>query len=439
MLRYFPLSFVTFCLLLTSVLIPVPRLAAQADERCFPETGLCITGRIREFWEQNGGLPVFGFPITPLQEELIEGKPLRVQWFERNRLELHPENKRPYDVLLGRLGVDRLNQQGRDWFTFPRSMPQPGCRFFPETGHNVCGVFLSRWRANGLELDGKPGKTEAENLALFGLPISDVLEETLSDGKTYRVQWFERARFEMHPEHLPPYNVLFGLLGREVRTSTVPQPVSPQTADAVVLSDVLTIREGPGHEYAEIGQLSRTGKVDIIGQFNNCAWLKVRHRERSLTGWIPGDAQHVTLQKRCETILPGTFRPSTGLLYAAQQRNARGELTVINGTPMDSVVILVRDNVPQMSAYIRSNDTLEVGGISDGTYQVYFSTGTEWNGKEFTVNAMYQKFRDILSFTTKVTNDVITYTTWKITLHPVAGGTAATDRVGRNDFPPVSK
>jgi hypothetical protein len=58
MLRYFPLSFVTFCLLLTSVLIPVPRLAAQANERCFPETGLCITGRIREFWEQNGGLPV---------------------------------------------------------------------------------------------------------------------------------------------------------------------------------------------------------------------------------------------------------------------------------------------------------------------------------------------------------------------------------------------
>ena len=56
-----------------------------------------------------------------------------------------------------------------------------------------------------------------------------------------------------------------------------------------------------------------------------------------------------------------------------------------------------------------------------------------------TVNAMYQKFRDILSFTTKVTNDVITYTTWKITLHQVAGGTAATDRVGRNDFPPVSK
>ncbi|HMO59496.1 MAG TPA: hypothetical protein PKC19_19245 [Roseiflexaceae bacterium] len=88
--------------------------AAQTAERCFPETGFCISGRIREFWEQNGGLPVFGFPIGPQQVQTIEGKSLEVQQFERNRLELHPENARPFDVLLGRLGADRLAQQGRD-------------------------------------------------------------------------------------------------------------------------------------------------------------------------------------------------------------------------------------------------------------------------------------------------------------------------------------
>src|SRR4051794_16224894 len=42
--------------------------AAQTGERCFPETGLCIAGPIRAFWERNGGLPVFGFPITPQHE-----------------------------------------------------------------------------------------------------------------------------------------------------------------------------------------------------------------------------------------------------------------------------------------------------------------------------------------------------------------------------------
>src|SRR5687768_15739832 len=98
-------------------------LRAQTDERCFPETGQCISGRIREYWEQNGGLPVFGFPITPQQLERSEaqGPAYQTQWFERARFELHPENQPPYDVLLGRLGVDALAREGRDWRSFPQA------------------------------------------------------------------------------------------------------------------------------------------------------------------------------------------------------------------------------------------------------------------------------------------------------------------------------
>ena len=100
---------------------PTRSADAQTAQRCFAETGFCISGRIQEFWEKNGGLPVFGFPIGPQQEETIEGKKFQVQRFERNRLELHPENARPYDVLLGRLGADRLAQLGKDWQTYPKS------------------------------------------------------------------------------------------------------------------------------------------------------------------------------------------------------------------------------------------------------------------------------------------------------------------------------
>jgi hypothetical protein len=182
--------------------------------RCFEETGYCIDGRIREYWEQNGGLPVFGFPISAQRTFTIEGQSIEAQWFERNRLELHPENEPPYDVLLGRLGVDVLEQQGRDWQAFPTAdAPQPGCRYFAETQQNVCGDILTAWRANGLEL-GDLGISERESLALFGLPISPLQEEDI-EGQTYQVQWFERARFELHPENAPPFDVLLGLLGRE--------------------------------------------------------------------------------------------------------------------------------------------------------------------------------------------------------------------------------
>ncbi len=197
----------------------VASVQAQTDEVCFPETGYCMSGRIRQYWERYGGLPVFGFPISEQREEMVEGQTLTVQWFERNRLELHPQNPRPYDVLIGRIGVERLTQQSRNWEAFPRATEQrEGCRFFPETGQNVCGEILSAWRANGLELDGVPGFIERENLAFYGLPVSPLIEEELN-GRIYQVQWFERARFELHPENAPPFNVLLGLLGKEVLTS----------------------------------------------------------------------------------------------------------------------------------------------------------------------------------------------------------------------------
>ncbi|NJP06740.1 MAG: hypothetical protein HC837_14535 [Chloroflexaceae bacterium] len=212
---------------------------AQSGDRCFNETPYCISGRMSEFWEQNGGLPVFGLPIGPQQEEIIEGRPLQVQWFERNRLELHPENAPPNDVLIGRLGDDELQRRGINWFEFPQSEPQEGCAFFSDTGQNVCGPFLTYWRSQGLEQDGQPGISESESLALFGLPISPLRVETLSDGETYTVQWFERARFEFHPQNPSPYNVQLGLLGREIvaggdppiEPQPQPQPTVPPTPD----------------------------------------------------------------------------------------------------------------------------------------------------------------------------------------------------------------
>lgn len=199
---------------------------AQTYERCFPETNLCIEGRIREFWEQQGGLPVFGYPITPQLNEEIEGQKRAVQWFERNRLELHPEEAAPHDVLLGRLGVDALEQQGRNWFTFSKDTPQEGCHFFAETEYNVCEPFLSFWQNHGLQFDGRPGVSYEESLMLFGLPVSEAMEETLTlsdgDSTTLTVQWFERARFEHHPNNPPEYQVQLGLLGNIVRGNQPP-------------------------------------------------------------------------------------------------------------------------------------------------------------------------------------------------------------------------
>ena len=58
---------------------------------------------------------MFGFPIVNMRQEQnqTDGQPYLTQWFERERMEHHPENAgTPYDVLLGLLGSEELRLRG---------------------------------------------------------------------------------------------------------------------------------------------------------------------------------------------------------------------------------------------------------------------------------------------------------------------------------------
>jgi hypothetical protein len=165
-------------------------------------TGFTASQRFAPYWQSNGGLPLFGYAISAerYEKSSTDGKQYIVQWFERARMEYHPENKGTrFEVLLGLLGSQLAS--GR---TFPLVAPPAGADSVcaPETGHCVWGRFLDRWRALGVPI--------------VGLPLSDQLQEQGTDGKTYVVQYFERARFEYHPANNPPFDVLLGLLGRQL-------------------------------------------------------------------------------------------------------------------------------------------------------------------------------------------------------------------------------
>ena len=214
--------------LLAAGLPPGPA-AAQAKQ-CFRETGRCISGRFAAFWNENGGLPVFGFPVSTAAYEVNgdTGESYLTQWFERNRFELHPENAAPYDVLLGRLGNDRLKQAGRDWTSLPKA-PTTAAHRFEATGHAIAHArFWDYWSTRGLEFDRKLGTSADESLALFGLPLSEPQMERNSSGDTVLTQWFERARFEDHGSN----GVLLGLLGNEVLQGHTPVITAPDLPPA---------------------------------------------------------------------------------------------------------------------------------------------------------------------------------------------------------------
>jgi hypothetical protein len=187
---------------------PVPPVTSTADRFYFPETRHTLQGAFLRYWRQHGGLARFGFPITEEFSELNQqdGQTYTVQYFERARFEYHPEFAgTEYEVLLGHLGRWAMERNRVSPWT---PQPQPStdaALYFPETGQQLANGFRAYWEQNG-------------GLKQFGLPLTGEFRELNPDtGEIYTVQYFERARFEWHPEHAGTrYEILLGLLGRRI-------------------------------------------------------------------------------------------------------------------------------------------------------------------------------------------------------------------------------
>ena len=182
--------------------IPVEAIPGN-NSRTFPETGKTVKGLFLDYWNNNGGLSQIGYPISDLVGEISElnGGAYTVQYFERAVLEYHPENQPPYNVLLSQLGTYQYKQKYPSGAANQKVANGTQATRFPETGKTVSGKFLEYWRSRG-------------GVALQGYPISEEFTEVSPlDGKTYTVQYFERAVFELHPENQAPFDVLLSQLG----------------------------------------------------------------------------------------------------------------------------------------------------------------------------------------------------------------------------------
>jgi hypothetical protein len=207
---------------------------AWSNWQFHPETEELLFGTFKAFWDRNGGLPVFGHPMTAQVGEA--GRP--VQYFERQRLEYHDELRgTPYEVLLGLLGMAEARERGLPESAAFQPVASvragPDCDYVPETSHTLCGLFRAYWQRHGLEL-GDPGISYRESLALFGFPISEPFHDPDTGLLT---QYFERARFEFHPANPEEWQVLLGRVGATLleRQSIATRRLLPDTASEVPL------------------------------------------------------------------------------------------------------------------------------------------------------------------------------------------------------------
>jgi hypothetical protein len=253
--------------------LPHP-VAEAAGADYYPETGHTLSGPLRTYWNERGGLWLFGYPISQPYSAVSEtGETVVAQYFERARLEYHPSlDGGDFRVLGGLLGND-LTTDRRDEVEFQRysapGIQQTGaCDFFAETGHSMCDPFKTWWQNEG-------------GLPIFGYPISQPFEEG-----GYLVQYYERARFEWHPEFAgTQWEVELGLLGRvdAQQRGMSGQPafkrVNPQTTTARVDTSLTNAPWGEA-----IATVPAGTTVSIVGGPSQDEYQVTAN---GATGWVP--------------------------------------------------------------------------------------------------------------------------------------------------------
>ncbi len=171
------------------------------NRQYFNETGHYLAGGFKNYWAQNNGLKVFGYPVTEEFSEFDPQTNLRrtVQYFERAKLEYLPNQLPGNEIQVALLGKESLLGQ---YIVPGRFVPSDSqIRFFDVTQHTLKGEFKNYWERNG-------------GLLRFGYPLTEEQEEKTSDGKTIVVQYFERLKLQFIDGQ-----VQIALLGVEVLQS----------------------------------------------------------------------------------------------------------------------------------------------------------------------------------------------------------------------------
>ncbi|OGO34859.1 MAG: hypothetical protein A2Z16_01110 [Chloroflexi bacterium RBG_16_54_18] len=169
--------------------------AAQPEEteRYFPATGHWVKGEFLKTYNQvHEPIKLYGYPLTEAFSSDLSSNTL-VQFFNKAMFILRVNSSTGVAV--------EVMPIGRYLYTAdnPRALIEnfSGCRVYPEADFPICYAFLEFYEIYG-------------GVAQFGKPISGI---ELQNG--YKVQNFERARLEFHPELPLGKKVVVADLGSE--------------------------------------------------------------------------------------------------------------------------------------------------------------------------------------------------------------------------------
>jgi hypothetical protein len=196
-------------------------LAQANPQQYFPDTGHTVSGDfLRAYQSVKDPLQLYGLPITDAFVDAESGR--TIQYFQRARFKWYPGNPPELRIQLTPLG--KLMYKPGPVVPVPNNFP--ACKYFTETGNQVCFAFLDFFNANG-------------GVAQFGYPISnfEVHDERI-------VQYFQLARLEWHPEYPAGQRVTVTDLGKRYfdQHSEDPNRLRASPPDNALFQTVLGLR-----------------------------------------------------------------------------------------------------------------------------------------------------------------------------------------------------
>ena len=242
--------------------------AQPEGEKFFEQTGHHVSGDFfRFYFSVPNPAELYGYPISVVFRDATTQ--LIVQYFEKVRFELHPENPISSRVVVSKLGEYMYSPGAAS----PVPKSYAACRTIHPTDFRVCYDFLNFFKANG-------------GVKQFGLPISNF--ELHGDRI---VQYFERARFEWHPELPFGKRVVLTDLGRQYfhLRGENPTYLIPEQ-DERALTSVISLRVRAYPKYAVTGTQGRQ-TVYIVVQ-NQAKSLLPNATVSLVVRWPSGKEQH---------------------------------------------------------------------------------------------------------------------------------------------------
>lgn len=272
------ISIVLLLAMTVGFLAPLTSFAQTETEEFFKETGHWVKGEFLAYFHSHGGLAIFGYPIT---EEFVD-QGLSVQYFQKARMEWHPENPVPYKVQLGLLGEELKYRQPSVSEPTPRSRRK---FYFPETGHTLSYAFLDFFNENG-------------GIDIFGYPITEMHFE---DGQI--VQYFQRLKLQWQPSDATNAVVVGNLGEVYVNMYRHRMPAEAFSGSRIETEQTITgLRAVVSLRYS-VMSTQRNQTVTVLVTDNNGnpiqnAQVGISFVDKSMNVTLPGSTQTLTTDKQ---------------------------------------------------------------------------------------------------------------------------------------------